>query len=154
VADVQPTNHEVSLIPDRFESGTLNVPAIAGLQASIGYLQELKTSGMISHMKKLSKHIHKRLGEISAVKVYGIPDESSTIFGFNLGEEDEISCHDIALFLDESNIAVRSGLLCAHPLVKSASPEGIIQVSLHVYNDESEIDLLCDNLETISKDLI
>jgi cysteine desulfurase/selenocysteine lyase len=154
VADVQPTNHEISLIPDRFESGMLNVPAIAGLQSSIDYLVNLKESGMTSHMKNLSKYLHKRLDEITNVKKYGNPDETSTIFGFNLGDEGDISCHDIALFLDESDIAVRSGLLCAHPLVKGASTEGIIQVSLHAYNSESEIDNLCDNLDTISKDLI
>ncbi|MFW9850474.1 MAG: aminotransferase class V-fold PLP-dependent enzyme [Candidatus Thorarchaeota archaeon] len=154
VADVQPTNYEVALIPDRFESGMLNVPAIAGLQSSIEYLKKLKVSGMKSHMKELAKYLHRRLNEIDAILLYGIPDESSTIFGFNLGNEDDISCHDIALFLDESDIAVRSGLLCAHPLVKTASKEGIIQVSLHAYNSTSDIDNLCENLEIISKDLI
>ncbi len=154
VADVRPTNHEVALVPDRFESGILNVPAIAGFQASINYLSKIKASGMNSHMKKLAKHLHKRLDEIAAVTLYGTPDETSTIFGFNLGDEGDISCHDIALFLDESDIAVRSGLLCAHPLVKGAATEGIIQVSLHSYNSESEIDSLCDSLELISKDLI
>ena len=154
VADVRLAEHDVALPPDRFESGMLNVPAIAGLGISIDYLMKLKASGMVSHMKDLSTYLRKRLGEISGIKIYGNPDDTSTIFGFNLGDEGDISCHDIALFLDESDIAVRSGLLCAHPLVKGASSEGIIQVSLHVYNSKNEIDRLFNNLETISKDLI
>ena len=154
VADVSPKSHEVSLVPDRFESGMLNVPAIAGLGESLNYLIQIRETGMLSHMRKLSKYLHKRFKQISGLKEYGVPDEMSTIFGFNLGEEGDISCHDIALFLDESDIAVRSGMLCAHPLISSVSKEGIIQASLHAYNSENDIDRLCDNLEVIAKDLI
>ena len=154
VANVESTEFEVALMPDKFESGIINVPAIAGLDTAINYLEKLRGKSMLEHISHLSRHLQKRLSEVSEIANYTTPDENTTVFGFNLGKEGDISCHDIALFLDELDIAVRSGLLCAHPLVKQASPEGIIQVSLHAYNTVNDIDRLVDNLQTIAKDLV
>ncbi len=65
-----------------------------------------------------------------------------------------MNCHEVALFLDDSNIAVRSGLVCAHPLVKPMSDEGIIQASLHAYNSIADIDRFVGSLETIARELL
>ena len=94
------------------------------------------------------------MGEIENIVLYGNNDDSSTIFGFNLKESSEISCHDIALFLDESNISVRSGLVCAHPLVQSITHDGLIQVSIHGYNTLEDINHLIDTLILINEQLV
>ncbi len=154
VTNVQSTEFELALLPDKFESGTINVPAIVGLNAALNYLEELHAKSIQTHMRNISTYLQKRLSAIPEVVVFNNTIEETTIFGFNLGNDDVISCHDIALFLDESGIAVRSGLLCAHPLVKKVSSEGIIQASLHAYNTLEEINRLADNLEIIAKDLV
>lgn len=154
VTNVESTEFGLALMPDKFESGTINVPAIVGLDVALIYLEELHTKSMRTHMTNLSTHLQKRLSEISEVVMFNSPSEEATIFGFNLGRDDNISCHDIALFLDESGIAVRSGLLCAHPLVKQVSSEGIVQLSLHAYNTLEEINRLADCLRIIAKDLV
>ena len=153
VSDVQHGSFEPALQPDKFEPGYLNVPAIAGLSASLEYLNGLYSQGFNAHMKTLSKHMYQRLVELPDVVIYGRPDENTTIFGFNLNPE-IVNCHDIALFLDESNVAVRSGLICAHPLIQTVSEEGIIQASIHVYNSLADIDHLIDTLVTISDQLL
>lgn len=154
VTNVLPTSFELALQPDKFESGVLNVPAIAGLSAAIDYLMQVSFPAMADHLHSLSEHMIDRLHSTDSISIYGTPTTSSTIFSFNLGDEDTVSCHDIALFLDQSNIAVRSGLLCAHPLVKRAASEGVVQASLHIYNTIGEIDLFTDTLEAIAKDLL
>ncbi len=154
VTNVLPTSFEVALQPDKFESGVLNVPAIAGLSAAIAYLMDISLPTIAAYLHSLSEHMIERLDSIDSVSIYGTPTTSSTIFSFNLGDEDTVSCHDIALFLDQSNIAVRSGLLCAHPLVRRAASEGVVQASLHIYNTAGEIDLFADTLEAIAKDLL
>jgi cysteine desulfurase/selenocysteine lyase len=154
VTNVIPASFELALQPDKFESDVLNVPAIAGLSAAIDYLMEISFPKIADHIHSLSEHMIDRLGSVESISIYGIPTTSSTIFSFNLGDEDTVSCHDIALFLDQSNIAVRSGLLCAHPLVKRAASEGVVQASLHMYNTIPEIDLFADTLKTIAKDLL
>jgi len=154
VSDVQGKKYEIALQPDKFESGFLNVPAIAGLKASIEYLTSLRSKGMINHLTELSNYMRKRLDEIDGLTLYGTPNSETTIFGFNLGDSSEVGCHDIALFLDESNIAVRSGLVCAHPLIQSITHDGLIQASLHVYNSTDDIDRLATTLTTILEQLL
>jgi cysteine desulfurase/selenocysteine lyase len=153
VSDVKTGYFEPALQPDKFEPGYLNVPAVAGLGASLKYLTNLYSNGFHTHMKALSKHMHKRLTEISGIVTYGKPSEKTTIFGFNLSP-DVVNCHDVALFLDESNVAVRSGLICAHPSVQAIADEGIIQASLHAYNSIADIDHLVDTLAVISSQLL
>ncbi|MFW9962027.1 MAG: aminotransferase class V-fold PLP-dependent enzyme [Candidatus Sifarchaeia archaeon] len=154
VTNVENNQFDLALQPDKFESGYLNVPAIAGLDASLEYLKKLRSKGFAKHINKLSKYLLQRLTEIDSLIIYGNPDENSTIFGFNLNHEIGINCHDVSLFLDESNIAVRSGVLCAHPLIHSISDEGMIQASIHAYNSLEDIDHLADTITVIAKELL
>lgn len=154
VTNVEDGLFEIALQPDKFESGYLNVPAIAGLDMSLEYLTKLHSQGLVKHINKLSKYLLQRLTEIDSLIIYGEPDENSTVFGFNLNPEDGINCHDVSLFLDESNIAVRSGVLCAHPLIQTISTDGIIQASIHAYNSLEDIDCLVDTIIVIAKELL
>ena len=154
VTNVENGLFETALQPDKFESGYLNVPAIAGLEASLEYLTNLQSQGLTKHINKLSKYFVQRLTEIDSLILYGEPDKNSTIFGFNLNPEDGINCHDVSLFLDESNIAVRSGVLCAHPLIQSMSDDGMIQASIHAYNSLEDIDRLADTINVIATELL
>ena len=154
VTNVENGLFETALQPDKFESGYLNIPAIAGLDASLEYLTKLQSQGLVKHINKLSEYLVQRLTEIDSLILYGEPDENSTIFGFNLNPEDGINCHDVSLFLDESNIAVRSGVLCAHPLIQSISDDGMIQASIHAYNSLEDIDRLADTITVIATELL
>jgi cysteine desulfurase/selenocysteine lyase len=154
VTNVEGSLFEVALQPDKFESGYLNLPAIAGLASSLEYLTNLHAQGLTKHINKLSKYIVQRLTEIDSLVIYGEPTENNTIFGFNFNLEDGINCHDVSLFLDESNIAVRSGVLCAHSLVQSISDDGIIQASIHGYNSLEDVDRLIDTITVIASELL
>jgi cysteine desulfurase/selenocysteine lyase len=154
VSLVQDTTYEPAFQPHKFEAGYINIPAIAGLGSSLEYLSNLNEKGLFSHIKQLSRYMKKRLLEIPKLTLYGNPDETNTIFGFNLGDSSDIGCHDIALFLDESNIAVRSGYVCAHPIIQSITDDGLVQVSMHVYNTIDDIDRLADTLVAISEQLM
>ena len=154
VSIIQDKTFETAFQPHKFEAGYINIPAIAGLGSSIEYLTGLHEKGLISHITNLSRHMKKRLLEVPNLTLYGNPDDTNTIFGFNLGESADIGCHDIALFLDESNIAVRSGYVCAHPIIQSITDDGLVQVSMHAYNTTDDIDRLVETLVTISEQLM
>ena len=154
VSNVKGQHYETAFQPDKYESGYLNIPAIVGLGKSIEYLTDLQSNGLIDYLDDLSQYMKKRLHEIDNLVLYGKQDDSNTIFGFNLGESSEIGCHDIALFLDESNIAVRSGLVCAHSLIQSITNDGLIQASIHGYNSISDIERLADTLIIINEQFV
>ena len=154
IGQVEGLSYEISTSPDKFESGILNIPAIVGLKTSIEYLQKLKKQNFDRHMHMLGNYLKDRLYEVPNIITYGSYHNQKTIFGFNLGTENSINCHDVALFLDDANIVVRSGFLCAHPLIERIEPDGIIQVSLHAYNSTEDIDHLVDVLHIISKQLL
>jgi cysteine desulfurase/selenocysteine lyase len=154
VSLIQGTKYETAFQPHKFEAGYINIPAIAGLGSSIRYLSALHEKGLISQLANLSKHMKKRLLEIPSLTLYGNPNDTNTIFGFNIGDSADIGCHDIALFLDESNIAVRSGYVCAHPITQSITDDGLVQVSMHAYNTTDDVDRLANTLTTISEQLM
>ncbi|RDE16610.1 MAG: hypothetical protein C4K49_04415 [Candidatus Thorarchaeota archaeon] len=149
IGNVTPPSYDIAMQPDKFESGIINVPAIAGLGASLEYIRSFQPRDLSQHIAALSRYMTKRLAETEGLVVYGSHNDSSTIFGFNVAAGNGISCHDVSLFLDQSNIAVRSGLLCAHPFVHSLAEEGIVQASLHAYNSLDDIDRLADSLQLI-----
>ncbi|TFF86896.1 aminotransferase class V-fold PLP-dependent enzyme [Candidatus Thorarchaeota archaeon] len=153
ISNLQEYNYDVSLPPNKFESDVLNVPAIAGLSSSLTFIQS-NHNLIHSHLKRLSRHMLKLLEGIENLHLYGSPSEKNTIFGFNLGSARNLSSHDVALFLDESNIAVRSGLICAPSLIQSIAGDGLIQASIHAYNTTTDINRLGNVLETILRDLV
>ena len=154
VSNVEGKKYETAFQPDKYEPGYINIPAIVGLGRSIEYLANLHNNGLSNHLGKLASHMKKRLHEIDNLTLYGNIDELTTIFGLNFDESSEIGCHDIALFLDESDIIVRSGLICAHPLLQSKTHDGLIQASLHAYNSIDDIDRFADTLIIINKQLM
>lgn len=154
VSNVEPKSYECSLQPDKFESGIINIPAIIGLGQSLIYVQNLGIRNMTAHLRNLWKHLVNRFSELKEVQIYGPKNKYGTILGFNIGYEPGINCHEVAMFLDDSDIAVRSGLLCAHPLIKPMASDGLVQASIHAYNTKSDIDRMVDALNTIIKELL
>ncbi|NHI83242.1 MAG: aminotransferase class V-fold PLP-dependent enzyme [Candidatus Thorarchaeota archaeon] len=154
VANVEPKSYELSLQPDKFEAGTLNIPAIVGLGESLAYTRNLGIRNIINHLRSLWSHLEKRFSELKEVQLYGSGRKYGTILGFNIGHDTGINCHEVAMFLDDSNIAVRSGLLCAHPLIKPMASEGLVQISIHAYNTKSDIDRMIEALHIIIRELL
>jgi cysteine desulfurase/selenocysteine lyase len=154
VSNVHEKTYEMAFQPDKYESSFINTPAIAGLDTSLKYMTHLRSNGMIRYLASLSNYMKKKLNEIDGLVLYGNITDKTTIFGFNLGESSEIGCHDVALFLNESNIAVRSGYICSHSLMESIVHEGLIQASIHAYNSNEDIDNLVVTLDTIVEQLL
>ncbi len=154
VSVVEESSFETALPPDKFESGILPISSIAAIDEAINYTRGLRSKGLLKHMRTLSKHLVESLNGIPSLTLYGNPTSENVSVIFNIGKDAGVSCHDIALFLNQSNIAVRSGLLCSSLLMKKYSDAGVIQVSLHGYNTMSDIDKLSKQLNLIASQLI
>ena len=127
--------------PERFESGTLNVPAIAGLGAAIDVYMSRK-HGNVPRETILINQLIKRLEQINGIRCYGpgVGEDRLPIIAFNI---EGANSQEIAMILDSSyNICVRAGLHCS-PLIHDSLgtlDQGIVRASLSMYNTETEID--------------
>lgn len=127
--------------PERFESGTLNTPGIAGLNAAIKVMNKEKNKN-VSRETMLINSLIEGLQEFPDITLYG-PDQSANrlpILSFNLRDVDS---HEIAMVLDSHyHIAVRAGIHCnplTHKYLDTIS-QGAVRISLSKYNTEKEVE--------------
>ncbi|NLC45290.1 MAG: aminotransferase class V-fold PLP-dependent enzyme, partial [Clostridiales bacterium] len=105
--------YQPDMLPDKFESGTLNTPGIAGLGAGVKSILKEGQTKMLSHERRLGKLFLEALSHIREIKIYGPCDVSKQtgIVTINLKNKDS---SEISNLLDERyDIAVRGGLHCA-----------------------------------------
>jgi cysteine desulfurase/selenocysteine lyase len=85
------------------------------------------------------------------IRLYGIPtalEEKIPLFSFSV----EHSHHeDIALILDKMGIAVRSGQMCAEPLMDRFGVTGMVRVSFAPYNTLREAEYFMESLDRAIK---
>ncbi len=136
-------------LPDKFESGTLNVPGIAGLNAGINFVKNIGFENIYSYKKKLVNYFIENLKKISQINLYSDTNNNSGIVSFNLKN---IPPSEVARILDKDfNIAVRPGLHCA-PLIHKCLetyPQGCVRFSFSHFNTIDEIDYCINALKKI-----
>lgn len=133
---------------ERYEAGSANIVAIAGLKAA---LQWRRTVDTYDHIFNLSKYLTSRLREISSVRV--IAPDKITPFGVISIIVEGYSSVDVGVILnDEFDIAVRTGFHCAafaHVFLGTINSGGTVRISLNYFNTEQDVDQLISALETL-----
>src|SRR5690625_922390 len=136
--------------PYRFESGTLNGPAIAGLKAALN-LHEINKEENVSRETILFNKLIKGLREIEGVTIYSLSErkENIPIVAFNIKD---ISSQEIAMILDSHyNISVRAGLHC-NPLCHETYgtvEQGMVRASINASNNEEEVNIFLRAIKEI-----
>lgn len=127
-------------LPERFESGTINTPAIAGLKAGLDFLLETGLDAIRAKGKLLVEQIVEGLRAIPGATVYGpATGERGGAVSFNLQGRDPA---EIGFILDsEYDISVRAGLHCAPDVHRTIGtyPTGTVRVSPGFFNSERDI---------------
>ncbi len=136
-------------LPWKFEAGTPNVSGGIGLAVAIEYLERIGYDEIHSVERELTEYAHKRLGELSFIRIYGPePRHKGAVVSFAM---EGIHPHDIATLLDEDGIAVRAGHHCAQPLMKMLGTDSTTRASMYFYNTKEDIDALVESLQKIYK---
>jgi cysteine desulfurase/selenocysteine lyase len=133
--------------PAKFEAGTPPIGEAIGLHAALDFIDSIGRDAIERYERELTEYALQRLQEVPDLRLYGpIPDRAG-IFAFTLGD---IHPHDIATVLDTRDVAIRSGLHCAHPLGERLGG-ATARASLAIYNDTQHIDALIDALDEVRR---
>lgn len=137
---------ELEETPARFESGTPNLPGVAGLGAALGVLREYGVKRAGRHAERLADTAAEGLSTMEGVEVYR-PEPSTGIASFGL---EGWNPHDVASMLDRmGDVCVRSGHHCAIQALEGVAPGGTIRASFALYNDEDDVEALLETVEKV-----
>jgi cysteine desulfurase/selenocysteine lyase len=145
--DRQPTS-----TPDRYESGNLNVPGIAGLGAGVGELLKVDPAERAKEEQRLTRELLEGLSELPGLRVYGpsAVGQRTGVVSFNLPLWDP---QELAGLLDAQwSIQTRAGLHCA-PRMHAALgtlPSGTVRVSLGPFNTAEHVSSLSAALRELA----
>ena len=125
--------------PTKFEAGTQNINAVPTLIPAIEFAKAHETDPAITEF------VYRKLTEDERITLYGTGLEHKIpLFSFAVkGAHHE----DLALILDKMGIAVRSGQMCAEPLMDRLGVTGLLRASFAPYNtlEEAEYFIECLN---------
>ena len=141
-------------LPDRLESGTHNVPGIAGLLAGVRFVRGKGESAICLHERKLALRASEGLRKLPGVCVCARRDlfDQTGVLSFVV---DGVDSEFVGNALAEAGFAVRSGLHCAPLAHRTAGTmeSGTVRLSFSAFNTEKEVDLLLEALPEILKRL-
>lgn len=140
------------ILPDRFESGTQNLPGIIGLKASTELVMKRGVQNIANSEMRLIQYLYDRLAKIKGVKLYTERPESDhyvPLLSFNI---DGMDSETVSAMLDKHGIAVRAGLHCApfaHEFLGTIDG-GAVRVSPSMFTTRSDMDYLAMTVSRIS----
>lgn len=140
-------------MPARYESGTQNVPGIAGLKAGLEFIRETGIENIRNRESRLVGSLLDGLARIPGIALYGPPRELERggIVSFTLKGVDPSA---IGFVLDrDHDIAVRVGLHCApgaHRCI-GTFPEGTVRVSPGYFSTQDDIEALIAAVDEIAR---
>ena len=139
-------------LPEGFEAGTRNTPAIIGLAAGISFIEEIGLSAISSHKSALIKRLKAGLEDVEEAEIYHFDSgnsESCGVLSFTL---DGWNIDDLGKVLNSRDYVVRGGLQCApyaHRTLNTFT-EGTIRVSPGHFSTEQDIDSFLQSVKEIT----
>ncbi|MBU3175158.1 aminotransferase class V-fold PLP-dependent enzyme [Clostridium estertheticum] len=137
-------------LPDKFESGTLNTPGIAGLYEGIKFIRKIGIENIRNHEIMLVEYLVKELSKLSYIKIYGGTDYENrgAVVSLNI---DNVDVSEVGNILNKKGIAVRTGFHCAsliHQII-GTSHRGTVRISPGYFNNSDDIEKLIKALKDI-----
>ena len=135
-------------LPYKFEAGTPNIANIIAFGATLDFLNSISFYAITEHERFVLDYALNKLTSLKGLRIIGDPVNKIGVISFNL---DNIHSHDVCTILDKKNIALRSGHLCAMPLMHFFKLSSIARVSFGIYTTKDDVDYLYDALLYVKK---
>ena len=124
-------------LPGKFEAGTQNFNAVPTLGPAIDFAEFCRTSPEVQkEQADILDYVFAELTGNEKIKLFGdVRALKIPLFSFSVqGAHHE----DLALILDKMGIALRSGQMCAEPLMDRLGVTGLLRASFAPYNTLEE----------------
>ena len=139
-------------LPEKFEAGTQNILAVPTLKPALGFASKVNTDAEVKkQQREIIDYLLDKLGSASDVRLFGVPrgtEEKIPLFSFCV---DGVHHEDLALILDKMGIALRSGQMCAEPLMDRFGVTGMLRASIAPYNTMEEAEYFIKCLDRAKK---
>ena len=135
-------------LPMKYEAGTQNFASAATLKPALEFIKSLNDNELVKYNDSVRDYILEALTGDERIRLYGVTrgtnDEKIPLFSFTVAG---VHHEDLALILDKMGIAVRSGQMCAEPVMDRFGVTGMLRASVAPYNtmEEAEYFIKCLN---------
>lgn len=131
-------------LPEKFEAGTQNFNGAPTLVPAIRFVQEVRANAAVqAEQAAITEYVYTKLTEDERITLYGTSlEQKIPLFSFAVkGAHHE----DLALIMDKMGVALRSGQMCAEPLMDRLGVTGLLRASFGPYNtlQEAEYFIKC-----------
>ena len=141
-ADFSKSNRKA--FPQGFEPGLKNLAGLVGFGSAVDYLEDIGMEKVQSHEEKLTEEMNSDLQEMDVKVLNKGPGIVSIV-------PSSISSHEAAEILDRRGIKLRAGQHCVHPWFKNKEFDGTLRASLHLYNNQEDVEDFLKVMRKISK---
>ena len=134
-------------IPMRYEAGTQNFASSATLKQACDLLNLLKDRELNQNFEQICLSMQNCLKKFDGLKIYGnaeVGSDRAPLWSFTV---EGVHHEDLAILLDKMGVAVRSGQMCAEPLMERFGVSGMLRVSLAPYNTIEEVEYFGEALD-------
>lgn len=134
-------------LPMKYEAGTQNFASTPTLKQAVEFIQLIDNKEVKQYELDVRDYLWDELIKRQDVRIFGNPtDRSVKIPLFSIAVEG-VHHEDLALILDKMGIAVRSGQMCAEPIMDRFGVTGMLRISLAPYNTMEEAEYFIRSLD-------
>jgi len=130
-------------LPHKFEAGTPHYVGAIATGTAIQYIQNIGIDDIANHEHQLLTYATEKLKSLGNCRIFGESAAKTGVICFQL---DNIHPFDLGTLLDQLGIAVRTGRLCADPVMDHYGVTAMTRASFSFYNTMEEIDRFVDAL--------
>ena len=123
--------------PLRFEAGTPMIGPAIGLKSALEFLEQVGVKNAAAIEQHFLELATSQLQKIHGLRIIGTAPQKGPILTFTI---DGVHPLDLASLLDCKNIAIRTGHLCAQPLLRLYGCEVVARASFAIYNTDEDIE--------------
>ena len=141
-------------LPDKYESGTLNLPGIIGLHAALSYIEETGLERIHAGKMELTRYFLERIGEFPKIRVAGKVGLEDRVAVVSLDFEKEDNAVTAFELEQRYGIMTRVGLHCAPAAHQTLHtyPQGTVRFAFGTENTKEEIDRCIEGIRELTAD--